>query len=104
TAGQVAISGGSAAALTGAADLTYSTHTFATTVNGIFDFSAATGTAAFKVPTNAGNTATAAGVIDYDSTASNYHGNNGADSIFGVFPTASVPATGHLVAVTVVGS
>jgi hypothetical protein len=40
TSGQVAVSGGSGAALTGAADLTYSTHTFSTTANGIFDWSA----------------------------------------------------------------
>ena len=42
TAGQVAVSGGAGAALTGAPDLTYSTHTFATTSSGIFDLSAAT--------------------------------------------------------------
>lgn len=82
TSGQVAISGGSGAALTGAADLTYSTHTFSTTANGIFDFHAATGTAAFKVPSNSSNTATAAGVIDFDTTGTHYHVfDSGADDI-----------------------
>ena len=56
TAGQVAISGGSGAALTGAADMTYSTHTFATTANGIFDWSAATGAASLKFPAVVGGT------------------------------------------------
>jgi hypothetical protein len=83
TAGQVAISGGNAAALTGAADLTYATHTFSGISTTIFDLSAATGTAALKVPTNATNTATAAGAIDFDTTNKNYHGYvNGADSLF----------------------
>ena len=97
TSGQVAISGGAGFALTGAADLTYSTHTFATVSTGIFDFSAATGTAAFKVPSTTTNTASAAGVIDYDSTNSNYHAYSGADSLIGVVPTASVPTTGHVI-------
>jgi hypothetical protein len=83
TAGQMAVSGGASAALTGAVDMTYSTHTFATTTNGIFDWSAATGTAAFKVPQTTTNTTTAAGVIDFDTTNKNYHGYvNGADSMF----------------------
>lgn len=101
TSGQVAISGGSGSALTGAVDLTYSTHTFSGTANTIFDLSAATGTAAFKLPQTTSNTASAAGVLDYDTSNSNYHGYDGADSILALFPTASVPATGHLVAVTV---
>jgi len=56
TAGQMAVSGGSGAALTGAADMTYSTHTFATTANGIFDWSAATGTNSLKFPAVVGGT------------------------------------------------
>ena len=68
------------------------------------DLSAATGTAALIVPTHATNTATTAGVIDYDSTNSNYHGNSGADSIFGIVPTASVPTTGNLIDASVVSS
>jgi hypothetical protein len=92
TAGQVAISGGSGAALTGAVDLTYSTHTFSGTANTIFDLSAATGTAAFKVPQTTTNTASAAGVIDFDTTNKNFHGYvNGADSIFANF--AAAPTT-----------
>lgn len=92
TAGQVAISGGSTAPLTGAADLTYSTHTFSGISTTIFDLSPATGTAAFKVPSNTTNTATAAGVIDFDTTNKNFHGYvNGADSIFANF--ASAPTT-----------
>jgi len=83
TAGQMAVSGGAGAALTGAADMTYTTHTFATTTAGIFDWSAATGTAAFKVPQTTTNTASAAGVLDFDTTNKNYHGYvNGSDSIF----------------------
>ena len=95
TAGQVAISGGSGAALTGAADMTYSTHTFATTTNGIFDWSAATGTAAFKLPT--ATSTSAGGAVDYDSTANylNYHFYpNGADAM--ILGIASLPTTGHL--------
>jgi len=81
TAGQVAISGGGAAALTGAVDLTYSTHTFSAISTTIFDLSAATGTAAFKVPSNTTNTASAAGAIVFDTTNKNYHGFvNAADS------------------------
>lgn len=82
-AGQVAISGGGSAALTGAPDLTYATHTFSGTANTILDLSAATGTAAFKVPQTTTNTASAAGAIDFDTTNKNFHGYvNGADSIF----------------------
>lgn len=104
TSGQVAISGGSGAALTGAADLTYSTHTFSGISTTIFDLSAATGTAAFKIPSTTTNTATAASVIDYDTTNSNYHANSGADSLIGVVPTASVPATGDIIDASVVSS
>ncbi len=86
------------------ADFTFATHTLASATAGIFDLSASTGTAAFKVPINTTNTATAAGVLDYDSTNSNYHGNGGADSIFGVFPTASVPTTGNIVDASVSSS
>jgi hypothetical protein len=83
TAGQVAISGGNAAALTGAADLTYATHTFSGISTTIFDLSPATGTAAFKVPSTTTNTASAAAVIDFDTTNNNYHGwTGGADSFF----------------------
>lgn len=56
TAGQMAVSGGGSAALTGAADMTYSTHTFATITTGIFDWSAATGASSFKLPAVAGGT------------------------------------------------
>lgn len=104
TSGQVAISGGSGAALTGAADLTYSTHTFSGISTTIFDLSAATGTAALKVPSTTTNTATAAAVIDYDTTNSNYHANSGADSLIGVVPTASVPATGDIIDASVASS
>ena len=58
----------------------------------IFNMSAATGTAAFLVPTNTTNTASAASVIDFDSTNKNYHGFvNGADSIF--LNVAAAPTT-----------
>lgn len=68
---------------------------------GILTMASATGTAALIVPTNTSNTATSAGVIDYDSTNSNYHGYNGADSIFLLTPTASIPTTGDIVEATV---
>jgi hypothetical protein len=64
TAGQMAVSGGGSAALTGAADMTYSTHTFATTANGIFDWSAATGVNSLKFPAVVGGT-----VLNGTSTA-----------------------------------
>ena len=95
TAGQVAISGGNAAALTGSTDLTYSTHTFSATANTIFDLSAATGTAALKVPQTTTNTATAAGAIDFDTTNKNFHGYvNGADSMF--LNIAAAPTNNHI--------
>ena len=56
TAGQMAVSGGPGAALTGAADMTYSTHTFSTLTTGIFDWSAATSVASLKFPAVAGGT------------------------------------------------
>lgn len=60
--------------------------------SGVLDLSAATGTAALKVPSNTTNTATAAATIDFDTTNKNYHGFvNGADSIFANF--ASAPTT-----------
>ena len=65
------------------ADLTYSTHTISAATTAILDLSPATGTAAFKVPSNTTNTATAAGVIDFDTTNKNYHGFvNGGDALF----------------------
>jgi hypothetical protein len=56
TSGQMAVSGGSGGALTGAADMTYSTHTFATTTNGIFDWSASTQAPGLKLPPVVGGT------------------------------------------------
>src|ERR1019366_735452 len=53
---------------------------------GIFDFSAATGTAAFKVPSNTSNTASANAVIDFDTSAKNYHiYQNSADAILAAY-------------------
>ena len=86
------------------ADFTFATHTLSGGASAIFDLSAATGTAAFKVPSTTTNTATAAGGIDYDTTNSNYHANSGADSLIGVVPTASVPATGDIIDASVVSS
>jgi hypothetical protein len=61
----------------------------------IYDFSAITSTAGFKVPVAAGNTATAAGAIDFDSTNKNYHSyTDGADSIFASY--ASAPTNGFI--------
>ena len=86
------------------ADFTFATHTLSTASTAIFDMSPATGTAAFKVPSTTTNTATAAGVIDYDTTNSNYHAYSGADSLIGVVPTASIPTTGHVIDASVVSS
>ncbi len=86
------------------ADFTFSTHTLSAASTAIFDMSPATGTAAFKVPSTPTNTATAAGVIDYDTTNSNYHAYSGADSLIGVVPTASIPTTGHVIDASVVSS
>lgn len=79
------------------ADFIFGTHTLSVATTAIFDLSAATGTAAFKVPSITTNTASAAGVIDYDSTNSNYHAYSGADSLLGLVPTANVPTTGHVI-------
>lgn len=55
----------------------------------VYNLSAITSTAGFKVPVAAGETTTAAGVIDFDSTNNNFHGFvNGADSIFANFAVA----------------
>ena len=86
------------------ADFTFATHTLSAASTAIFDMSPATGTAAFKVPSTTTNTATAAGVIDYDTTNSNYHAYSGADSLIGVVPTASIPTTGHIIDASVVSS
>jgi hypothetical protein len=85
-------------------DFTFASHTIAGGASSIFDLSAATGTAALKVPSHTTNTASAAGVVDYDSTNSNYHANSGADSLLLLVPTASIPATGDLIDASVVSS
>jgi len=87
--------------LDSSADFTITSHTVAGGASAIFDMSSATGTAAFKVPSNTSNTASSVATVDYDTSNSNYHGYNGADSIIALFPTASVPSTGHMVSVTV---
>ncbi len=79
-------------------------HSITVSSSAILDLSGATGTAALKIPTTTANTASAAGVIDYDSTNSNYHGNSGADSLFGLVPTLSIPATGDLIDASVSSS
>jgi hypothetical protein len=95
-AGQLAVSGGAGASLTGASSLTYSGSTLSTTAGGVVDLSAATGTAALFVPSNVTNTASAAGVLDYDTTLGNFHVNNGADSVLGVIATASIPSDNRM--------
>jgi hypothetical protein len=94
--------GAGSAPLTGNADFTYTTHTLASGATGIVDFSAVTSTAGFKVPIASGNTASANGVIDFDSSNGNYHGYvNGADSIFANFATA--PSNGRVISATLNG-
>lgn len=79
-------------------DFTFSSHTGSMGASGIMDLHAATGTAAFKVPSNSSNTATAAGVIDFDTTASNFHAYaNGADSIIAASATSLSPTNGHCI-------
>lgn len=100
TAGQVAISGGSGAALTGAPDLTYSGHTFSAISTTIFNLSAA-GAGGLIVPT--GSPATAAGQFMFTSNGNNYHVfAGGADAI--VCPFQSLPTNGDVVSVTVATS
>lgn len=98
------VSGGGAgsAPATGNCDFTYATHTLTSGASGLVDLHSATGTAAFKVPSNTSNTATAAAVIDFDSSANNYHVYaNGADAILA--PFSSAPTTGHCIQATVSG-
>jgi len=58
----------------------------------ILNLSGSTGTAAFILPSNTTNTATSAGVCDYDSTNKNVHCNvNAADSI--LLAVAAAPTT-----------
>ncbi len=84
--------GAGGAPATGNGDFTYATHTLTGGASGIVDLSAETSTAGLKVPSAATNTASAAGVIDFDTTNKNFHGYvNGADSIFANF--ASAPTT-----------
>jgi len=72
--------------------------------SGSIDMSAVTGTTGFKVPSTTTNTATAVGVLDYDTTNSNYHAYSGADSLIGIVPTASVPANGDVIDSSLVSS
>lgn len=85
-ANAIMFGGGSAAAPgTGNADFTIdgTAHTLLSGANGLVDLSAITATTGFKVPIHTTNTATAAGVIDYDSTNGAFHGGNlGADALF----------------------
>lgn len=84
--------------ITASADFTNSSHTIAGGANAILDLSAATGTAAFKVPSNSSNTASAAAAIDFDTTNKNYHVYaNGGDSIMAASATSLSPTNGHCV-------
>ena len=75
-----------------ATPFTFASSTITAAAAGIFNMGSATGTAALVVPKNATETATAAGVIDFDTTNLNYHGFvNGADAIFANF--AAAPTT-----------
>jgi len=90
---------------TNSADWAISTHTLLGGTSSIFDASAATGTAAFKVPSHATNTATAAGVIDFDTTNADYHSYvNGADSRFVVYPTSLTPTASQCATWVAAGS
>lgn len=99
------LQGNASGALTGITSWTSNnTTTISAASGGILDLSGATGTAAFKFPTNTTNTATAAGGCDYDSTNSNFHCNSGADSLMGLVPTASMPSNGNVIDASVSSS
>ena len=92
----VAGAGAGGAPATGNGDFTYATHTLTGGASGLVDFSAITSSSGFKVPIHSANTAGAAGVVDYDSTAGSTHMfTGGADSISAGF--ASAPTTGQVV-------
>ena len=96
---QVAAAGSVGSADTGSPAFTFAanktTFNSSTPASALFDLSGITNTAGFKVPSNATNTASAAGVIDFDVTNKNFHGYvNGADSLF--LNIALAPTTGHL--------
>ena len=83
-----------------ATPFTFASNTITSAAAGILDMSAATGTAALKVPVAAGETATANGSINFDSTNKNFHGYvNAADSIFANF--AAAPTTNVLPKATI---
>ena len=88
----------------GISNVVYKNTTNAATSAMTLDMSGATGSAAFKVPSTTTNTASAAAVIDYDTTNSNYHANSGADSLIGIVPTASVPTNGNVIDASVSSS
>ncbi|MGB8834167.1 MAG: hypothetical protein WCC95_18595 [Candidatus Sulfotelmatobacter sp.] len=93
----LAVGGGSGACpSTGNGDFTYAAHTLTGGASGLVDFSAITSSSGFKVPIHSSNTAGAAGVVDYDSSAGSTHMfTGGADSISAGF--ASAPTTGQVV-------
>ena len=100
TTGQMAVSGGSGAALTGAADMTYSTHTFATTTSGIFDWSAATGVGALKFPAVVGGTVltgTVTAALSAPAVFQNTNSSNNNSSMAAIF-TAPGTSTGQVTA------
>ena len=77
--------GAGASPSTGNGDFTIdaTAHTLSSGASGLVNFSGITSTAGFKVPSAAGNTASAAGVIDFDTTSHHYHGyDSGADDVF----------------------
>ena len=104
TSGDLLYSGGSGAALNGTGDFTFATHTLSGGASAILDLSAATGTAALKVPTNSSNTATAAGVIDFDTTGKMLHAYiDAVDSQLLSFPSGTA-LVNNTVPLAVVGS
>jgi hypothetical protein len=75
-----------------AATMWVSSGTNAAASGSILNLGSATGTAAFILPSNTSNTASAAGALDFDTTNKNFHGYvNGADSIF--LNVAAAPTT-----------
>jgi hypothetical protein len=90
--------GGSGSAPVASADFTIGStaHTLKSGASGLVDLSAATGTAAFKLPSNSSNTASAAGALVFDTTNKDYHGYiNSADSRLAAYATSLTPTAGY---------
>jgi hypothetical protein len=106
---QLAAGGSVASADTGTPIFTFSANkvafTSGTATSTLFDLSGITGTAGFKLPQTTSNTASAAGVLDFDTTNKDYHAYvNGADSKIAVYPTSLTPTASQCATWVAAGS